>query len=67
MQRIIYAFKITILGDAFPLTEEERGGIQSLCHFFLHLYALPWYTADFAAEAAFQDLQFYNRALRYKK
>ena len=67
MQRIIYAFKIMLLQKHFPMTEEMKEGMQILCHFYLHLYSLPWFTANFAAEAAFQDLQFLERARRYKK
>ena len=67
MPRIIYAFKIALLRDSFEMSEEDRKGILSLCHFFLHLYAVPWFKADYAAEAAVQDLQFLKRAHRYKK
>ena len=67
MGRIIYAFKIALLRDSFPMSEEDRKQIISLCRFFLHLYAVPWFKADYATEAAFQDLQFLKRAHQYKK
>ena len=67
MGRIIYAFKIMLLHKHFPMDEAVKEGVRLLCHFYLHLYSLPWFTANFAAEAAFQDLRFLERARRYKR
>ena len=61
MMRIIYALKAFILQDHFPMTPEEKAGIRRLCHFFLTLYVVPWFTADYAAEAAVQDLKLLQR------
>ena len=67
MMRIIYAQKILELRDVFPMDKDTRDGVWILVHFFLTLYAVPWFTADFATEAAFQDLQFFQRLHRYKR
>lgn len=65
--RIIYAMKAVILEGVFPAMPEEKAGIRRLCRFFLMLYAVPWFTADDAAEAALQDLKLLKRLYCYKK
>ena len=67
MMRIIYAMKALILEAIFPATAEEKAGIHRLCHFFLTMYPVPWFTADDAAEAALQDWKLLQRLYRYKK
>ena len=67
MMRIIYAFKILLLAKDFGLTRQQRTKVESMCHFFLHLYAVPWFTANFAADAAFYDLQLFKRLESYRK
>ena len=67
MMRIIYAFKAIILENVFPATAEEKSNLRQLAHFFLTLYAVPWFTAENAAEAALQDVKLLKRLHRYKK
>ena len=67
MMRIIYALKAVILERLFPMSEDQKAGIRKLCHFFLTLYAVPWFTADDAAEAAVQDWKLFQRLHRYKR
>ena len=67
MMRIIYVLKAVILEDAFPASAEDKAKLRQLAHFFLTIYAVPWFTADDAAEAAVQDLKLLKRLHRYKK
>ena len=67
MMPIIYACKILALRGIFPMDEDVARKVWTLVHFFLMLYVTPWFTANFAAEAAVQDLTFFKRLHRYKR
>ena len=67
MMRIIYAFKMLLLAKDFGLTRQQRLQVEKMCHFFLNIYGVPWFTANFAADAAFYDLQLFKRFQSYRK
>ena len=56
-----------LLKDEFPMTPQERHGIEELAKFYTHVYAVPWFRAPIVADAAFLDLAIWNKIHEYKR
>ena len=57
MSKVLYAIKMYLCRDEFPLTKEERDGLYKVCIFVVFIYTEYWFGVPLAAAAPNLDLQ----------
>lgn len=66
MSAPIYALKMLLLQEQLDIEPEVLDGLQRFGQFVAIFYAPYWFECPLASEAALNDLQFFNRMLKYK-
>lgn len=66
MSKAIYAFKIYLFQDQFPLTKKESDSIRRICIFLITLYLRAWFIAPLAVKAPYHDYNFLLKLIEYK-
>lgn len=67
MVKGIYVLKMLLLQDMFLMTPEQLQAVKELAHFFVHIFPLPWFRAPFCADAAYLDLDLWNKLHKYTR
>lgn len=66
MAKSIYCLKIRLFRDQFPLTEEEKNGIEDICLFIVNIYVKAWFNSHKPILAPNQDLHLLKTLVEYR-
>jgi hypothetical protein len=66
MAKAIYAIKLWMFYDQFPLTKKEEQGMRDVAIFVVHVYLKTWFRAPLSASAPNNDLQLLKILYNYK-